>query len=100
MPRAHRGQELECQTRLADPRLPEDGHEPTGVFGDDGRKLLPERCKLITAPDKCALGATDARAAVRGDIHEPVSGNRFLLSLQHERLDRLGGYRLPGEAVR
>ena len=95
-----RGQELEGQTRLADPRLPEDGHEPTGVFRDGCGKLLPEHGKLLTPPDERARGAADAHAALGGDTHEPVSRNGLLLSLQRERLDRLCGHRLPGEAVR
>jgi hypothetical protein len=59
-----RGQELEGQTRFADPGLPDDGNEPKRAFRDGCSKLMFERIELLTAPDQHAGGVTGAPATV------------------------------------
>ena len=80
---------LAGESRLADARRPEHGHEVAATLGDRLVERRPHARELLGRPTSGASSLPVERRCALDDAEQPVRGDRLGLALQRERLDRL-----------
>ena len=99
-PVADLGEDLGHEARLAHPRGPEDGEEVAGALPHSASERVGEEHPLAAAADDRRLEPRRVPGRVRMNLEQPVGGDRLVLALHGQRLERLHDDGVAGEAVR
>src|SRR6266508_4548551 len=93
-------EELVHEPRLPDARRAEDREEMAGVLVDGPPESLLKEGELALSADERRVEPPSERGRAGDDSEQAPRVDRLRLSLQGQRLDRLGEYGIPYESVR